>query len=852
MKATCLCLIVFGTSLAAAAGQTKSPASKVLTVAPESTVRYPDPWRPSGVEYSNAKELIFVSREKEAEGTSARILITTEQRLNHEDALQRLRDIAKSRSDGTVRFVEIGGWPGVVLEFIEPLPARGAPQRGEGNESEGVPDNTPVQHAIVAVAAGTMVVHFDISLAPGAPQTLLQQAEDIASSSSFLKKGNPDDVRRSILDLQHSTLKPPAREQPAPGPPIPQPHRAIVRPPNLPAIKPDKGLKETGRAASVEGGRGELEVVASSDATDIVIASNRALAYSNNNGSVFNKGSTGVFGLNDPSLARGASGNFYLGVIANPRRSKGQQKVIGCTNAVSRSTTRGASFFLQGYSVTCPLSGSGLCFPDQPHIAADSVNAASEGDQIYAVWRNFTPLGTPPATCGKIGHGSVAASITCSVDNGAHWTSTAAIPGAGDYPRTAVGKDGNVYVVTLSGSNVLLNRFSSCSTGLAPAAGFPVTVATLTGKVACPVPGLDRCNDGNTLSSPTAAPDPSDASHIFVSFAQSDEAGGEQIITVASTNSGGSFPRQSIVTTTKSIRRFMPWSCVTQGRSWVGWYDRTAANSSGATDDLTDYRLSSADGTQVGGSFNLTENPDPQCASGWPCAPRSPNDSESCTVQPQLAGRCKTSSGGGSKQLCDFSSTVCPTGERCQTGNGCPKYGDYNGIACAGDYVIAAWSSATAPKGLPAVTNGIRIFSSVLQVGPSCSVSTDGCAGQYSISVTCSGPNVGVKYPGCFDTAGEPTTCLAGFTNASTVTASWEGENTTNSGAVLGPYSGQVCTTDEPFQNCITINPAPVATACNRGDNPIQKCEQGYEWCAKWKRCTPNGQCTYRPYEPPK
>jgi hypothetical protein len=33
---------------------------------------------------------------------------------------------------------------------------------------------------------------------------------------------------------------------------------------------------------------------------------------------------------------------------------------------------------------------------------------------------------------------------------------------------------------------------------------------------------------------------------------------------------------------------------------------------------------------------------------------------------------------------CDFSGdgTVCPSGESCQTGGGCPKYGDYNGNVC--------------------------------------------------------------------------------------------------------------------------------------------------------------------------
>jgi hypothetical protein len=38
--------------------------------------------------------------------------------------------------------------------------------------------------------------------------------------------------------------------------------------------------------------------------------------------------------------------------------------------------------------------------------------------------------------------------------------------------------------------------------------------------------------------------------------------------------------------------------------------------------------------------------------------------------------------------------------------SGSPKYGDYNGLACAGGYAFAAWTTATAPTaGAPAGMN---------------------------------------------------------------------------------------------------------------------------------------------------
>jgi len=66
------------------------------------------------------------------------------------------------------------------------------------------------------------------------------------------------------------------------------------------------------------------------------------------------------------------------------------------------------------------------------------------------------------------------------------------------------------------------------------------------------------------------------------------------------------------------------------------------------------------------------------------------------------------------------------------TGGGCPKYGDYNGIACGGNYVVAAWTSATAPSGVPAAA-GLRVYASAEYVGPTyktiCELDPRACVG---------------------------------------------------------------------------------------------------------------------------
>jgi hypothetical protein len=77
---------------------------------------------------------------------------------------------------------------------------------------------------------------------------------------------------------------------------------------------------------------------------------------------------------------------------------------------------------------------------------------------------------------------------------------------------------------------------------------------------------------------------------------------------------------------------------------------------------------------------------------------------------------CRAIGGGGSHSRCDFSDGGCPSGETCQTGGGCPKYGDYNGIACAADSVFSAWSSATPPFGVTAPSPGINIYADAIDI----------------------------------------------------------------------------------------------------------------------------------------
>jgi len=127
----------------------------------------------------------------------------------------------------------------------------------------------------------------------------------------------------------------------------------------------------------------------------------------------------------------------------------------------------------------------------------------------------------------------------------------------------------------------------------------------------------------------------------------------------------------------------MSWICSVGGSAFVSWYDQGAAATLGTSNDLTDYMVGAVSGQaaslQPGPVLNLSRNPDPQCNTGFPCGAMVPNDFTACVVPPS-------------------------------PGSGCPKYGDYNGSACAAGRVFNAWASATSPPSIAPVMNKISVF----------------------------------------------------------------------------------------------------------------------------------------------
>jgi hypothetical protein len=183
------------------------------------------------------------------------------------------------------------------------------------------------------------------------------------------------------------------------------------------------------------------------------------------------------------------------------------------------------------------------------------------------------------------------------------------------------------------------------------------------------------------------AVDDTDPNHVYAAYALPSGANNTAILvkdytkaspTRAPASTGGPVRIDAGATT----QRFMPWICSTGGAAFVSWYDRSATIGT-TRNDLTDYVLGSVlgRGSSLAGGLivNLSGNPDPQCNSGFPCGSRGNANAMACMVAPK-------------------------------PGSGCPKYGDYNGNACAAGRVYTAWASATAPPGLPPVTKITEFF----------------------------------------------------------------------------------------------------------------------------------------------
>ena len=395
--------------------------------------------------------------------------------------------------------------------------------------------------------------------------------------------------------------------------------------------------------------------------------------------------------------------------------------------AISEPAERGADFDFRSNAAVCD-PGAEPFGTDQPHLVIARQPSELDREVVYVVWRRSVPNdAAAPASCENSGASHFVTQLSCSPDGGLTWPHNMKIDDRGRHPRLGIARNGKVYVIAVRSSNggaIDLTRVSSCADGLVIEEDFPVVVDNFDG-VSCPVAGLDRCNNGNTLASPVVSPDPGRSLTVFVSFATRTADGNENIIVRVSEDGGLTFPLCAIANdTTHQARRFMPWSCAVSNGVYVGWYDREAATA--ANNDLTRYQAAflgytpaTVEPLKPFKPVDLSRGVDDAQCTLWPAAPRNLGDSESCSRQPQQAGRVPGADGtctafGAAR--CDFSdSATANPSLSCCLSVGAPKYGDYNGITCAGQRAFVAWASATPPAGaLAPAANAIGTYFAVV------------------------------------------------------------------------------------------------------------------------------------------
>jgi len=719
--------------------QASKSLTKSLSIAAKGiTVRLPEGWS-VGQPTLNSWVILNVPADQQDTATpTVRVVIGYLERIDHADAVSQLAEYAhESHTPST--FLAIGGWPALQrVQLVE------RPQPGEGPR---FPDPNMVQ-ITTAVAADNLLVRLEADLPSNADQQLKDTVLAIGRSLVFGSVGDPAQVQQELNKLGNSPNRP---DSPSGG--TASPDRASTGPSGAEAAGAGSPIFPPTQLNNL-GTNGELEVAVSNNGTNIVVVKQGGFITSNDGGNNFNSFGGFGFGDGDSSVAFGQSGTFYVAGLFGGNCPANSNCI-----EVTRSTDNGQTFPLANRvnGVVCPNSGAGACSVDQEHIAADRVNAGAGGaDRVYMAVRNCQ------GGCGTNG-----AFVTCSPDGGATWAPVLALEAGSDFPRVTVGGDGSLYVVFRNGGNIRTDKFNACTTSAAQitraSVSFPNTVSAFSTIPDCQsgtppanpgFPGLDRCNNGNILSSPTVTVDDTNANHVYVAWATNTAnnnntiLNNENVLVADSTTGGVNWRGPVTINTNPTARRFMPWVCATGGNAFVTWYDRR--NATAANNDLTDYFAASA-GLSAGNivanndEFKISTASDPQC-NLWPTGPRNALDAENCSVQPQNAGNCSVTTA----IRCDFAGgdgTQCPMGETCQTdGFGTnPKYGDYNGNACVLGRLYTVFASGV---GLTSVRDFFQSF--VVGSTPTTLTYTGATTGDYhdavtlSATLTLSGTSAGV------------------------------------------------------------------------------------------------------------
>jgi hypothetical protein len=188
-------------------------------------VRYPASWSASEnagvVSIVNAPQARAAGRALE---TMPQILVTTETRRDHADAVSRLREIA-SEYPGPVTYTTISGWPAMQRRVVTTKEQAGA------EEKDDRPDQKIVKFT-TAIAAGNILIRADGRMPPTAGAQIESQVRAIEAGMVLRTPGNAAATARDLRLLRAtpklSLSKPPASKV---RPAAPRQNLALARGP---------------------------------------------------------------------------------------------------------------------------------------------------------------------------------------------------------------------------------------------------------------------------------------------------------------------------------------------------------------------------------------------------------------------------------------------------------------------------------------------------------------------------------------------------------------------------------------------------------------------------------------------
>src|SRR5262249_52049767 len=143
------------------------------------TVRFPNNW--SAAKEANVNKLFRVSKDKLQNLSHAdfnrtpQVLIFTEKRKSHTEAVQRLKEITQE-FHAPVNYLSIGGWPALQRRYTAPREQPG------GEEDERVEGSLVVLHLTTAIAAGDLLIRFEGRLEDTASADVIQEVDAISGN----------------------------------------------------------------------------------------------------------------------------------------------------------------------------------------------------------------------------------------------------------------------------------------------------------------------------------------------------------------------------------------------------------------------------------------------------------------------------------------------------------------------------------------------------------------------------------------------------------------------------------------------------------------------------------------------